>query len=191
VSVATSDDELKFVTATDASVVDIEAVQERHQEGPCVEAFRTGEIVTVSDIAGLQKWHPYRAAAADSGWKSVVGLPLSLDEHRVGSLNVYDRRVRDWSVADLDAARALADIATAYLTRAGELAEAQELSKQLQRALDSRIIIEQAKGIVSRDQQVSVDAAFELLRRYSRNTNTPLRDVATAVVNDGLTMPPV
>jgi GAF domain-containing protein len=185
VSVAVGEGRLEFVTSTDHTVVTIEQAQERHQAGPCVEAFRSGEVVVVSDISQTT-WPHYRAAAAQAGFESVVGLPLRLDDHRVGSLNVYDRRVREWSEADLAAARVLADVATAYLVRAGELAEARKLGEQLQHALDSRIVIEQAKGMLSRDHSISVDAAFELLRSHSRRTNTPLRQVAHAVVHDSL-----
>jgi GAF domain-containing protein len=123
VSVAVGEGRLKFVTSTDHAVVAIEQVQERYQAGPCVEAFRRRDVVVVPDISQTT-WPHYRVAAAESGFESVVGLPLTLDDHRVGSLNVYDRRVRDWSEVDLAAARVLADVATAYLVRAGELAEA-------------------------------------------------------------------
>jgi AmiR/NasT family two-component response regulator len=80
----------------------------------------------------------------------------------------------------------MADIATAYIVRAGELNEARHLAEQLQHALDSRVIVEQAKGVLSRDHAISVDAAFELLRSHSRIHQRQLRDVAYAVVHDGL-----
>lgn len=185
VSVAVGEGRLEFVTATDQSVVTIEQAQERYQAGPCVEAFRRREVVTVPDISQTA-WRHYRAAASEAAFVSAVGLPLMLDDRRVGSLNVYDRRVREWSEADLAAAQVLADVATAYLLRAGELAEARKLGEQLQHALDSRIVIEQAKGMLSRDHSISVDAAFDLLRSHSRRTNTPLREVAHSVVHDGV-----
>jgi GAF domain-containing protein len=187
VSVAVGEGRLKFVTSTDHAVVAIDQVQERYQAGPCVEAFRRRDVVVVPDISQTT-WPHYRVAAAESGFESVVGLPLTLDDHRVGSLNVYDRRVRDWSEVDLAAARVLADVATAYLVRAGELAEARKLGEQLQHALDSRVVIEQAKGMLSRDHSIPVDAAFDLLRSHSRRSNTPLRQVAHAVVNEGLAL---
>lgn len=171
-------------------MIGIERAQERQQQGPCVEAFRSGEVQAVSRIDQLDNWPDYKETAAEFGFISVVGLPLAVAGRRVGSLNVYDTRERDWSDHDLRAARVLADMATTYILRAGELAEARELSDQLQHALQSRIVIEQAKGMLARDHDVSVDRAFELLRKMSRERSTPLRTVADAVVSLGLRLPP-
>lgn len=186
ISVATRDDRLEFVTATDQSLLELEMVQRDHQMGPCVEAFRRGEPVVVEDIAALECWERYREAAARTGFGAVVGMPLAVGTRRVGSLNIYDRGPRTWSQDDLEAVRTMADIATAYIVRAGELNEARHLAEQLQHALDSRVIVEQAKGVLSRDHAISVDAAFELLRSHSRIHQRQLRDVAYAVVHDGL-----
>lgn len=186
VSVINDDGLLEFVTATGQRVVEIEHVQQSNQEGPCVEAFRSGEPVPVSDIRTLVQWPEYQATAARHGLRSVVGLPLALDDHRIGSLNVYDSEVRQWTDVELSSARVLADVATAYLVNAGELARARKVTGQLQVALDSRVVIEQAKGMLSRDHSVSVDDAFQLLRDYSRSHNVALRDVATAIVTSGL-----
>lgn len=189
VSVANPHDQLLFVTATDEAVNGVERIQESGQAGPCVEAFRSGEVVVVNEIDDLDRWPEYRQAAQRAGFVSVVGVPLAAGCRRLGSLNVYDTRHRVWTDADLRVARVLADIATAYIVRSGELAEAHVLSAQLQRALDSRIVIEQAKGMLARDHDVTVDRAFELLRAHSRQKSTPLRSVAEAVVHMGLQLP--
>jgi GAF domain-containing protein len=189
VSVASEEGTLEFVTSTTQDVVELEHVQQRDQQGPCVSAFTTGEVVVVREIASLEQWPAYQDAARRAGFASVVGVPLALDGLKVGSLNVYDARLRDWSRTDLAAARVLADVATAYLVRAGQLAEERRLTQQLQQALDSRIVIEQAKGMVGRDHQISVDEAFDLMRQYSRANNRSLRDVATAVVEQGAAIP--
>jgi GAF domain-containing protein len=186
VSLAAPGDRLEFVTATDQSLIDLEMVQQERQEGPCVLAFRTGEPVTVSDISELDLWPEYRDTAARTGLAAVLGVPLAVGERRVGVINVYARHPREWSDTDLQAARTLADIATAYIVRSGELAEAHYLSRELQHALDSRVIIEQAKGVLSRHHATSVDDAFDLLRSYSRRNSMRLRDVAHAVVHDHL-----
>jgi GAF domain-containing protein len=189
VSVVDDSGKLTFITSTSQLLVNIEHVQTKYQAGPCVESFHLGEVVPVSDIEELEQWPQYRDQARRSGLRSVVGLPLVLDDHRIGSLNVYDTKVRDWTGSDLESARVLADMATAYLVHAGELAEARELSKQLQHALDSRIIIEQAKGMLSRDHSMPVDDAFVLLRQYARSHNLVLREVARSVVESGLQLP--
>ena len=149
-------------------------------------AFHTGEPVTVSDISELELWPEYRDTAARSNLSAVLGMPLAVGDRHVGVINVYSRQPREWSDTDIEAGRTLADIATAYLVRAGELSEAHDLSRELQHALDSRVIIEQAKGVLSRHHAVSVDEAFGLLRSYSRRNSVRLRDVANAVVHEQL-----
>jgi GAF domain-containing protein len=186
ISLASAGDRLEFVTATDQSLIELETVQEARQEGPCVLAFRTGEPVTIYDIAELDMWHEYRKTAARGNFRAVIGMPLAIGERRVGSLNIYQRAPREWSDTELDVARTLADIATAYAVRSGELAEARDVTRELQYALDSRVIIEQAKGALSAQRDLPVDAAFELLRTYARRTNRRLRDVAHEVVHHGL-----
>lgn len=189
VSVCVGDDRLRFVTATSALVVGIEEQQDEHQYGPCVEAFRSGEIVAVGNLGDLDRWPEYRAAAEQVGVSSVAGIPMVVDGLRLGALDVYDVSERAWSDDNLDAARVLADIATVYVVRAGELAEARELTGQLQHALDSRVVIEQAKGMVARDLDVDVDAAFTSLRRHARSNHRRLREVAAAVVDGTLRIP--
>lgn len=182
VSLAARDGHLRFVTATDRSLTELEMVQESEQEGPCVEAFRRNEVVLVSDIAAEPRWDRYRQAARHADYQAVVGMPLVVGEHRLGSLNLYQRRIRTWSDDDIDAVRTLADIATAYIVRAGELVEARTIADQLQRALDSRVIIEQAKGIISNRHEISVSEAFDVLRSHARRQRRPLREVSTDVV---------
>ncbi|WP_420452157.1 GAF and ANTAR domain-containing protein [Ilumatobacter sp.] len=189
VSVANEQGQLLFVTATSETVIAVERTQEQNQAGPCVEAFATGEVVAVRNIADLDS-EDYRRAARESGFESVVGVPLWTGATRIGSLNVYDDQVRDWNVEELRVARVLADIAATYIVRAGELEQQRRLSGQLQHALDSRVVIEQAKGIIAHSHGVPVGQAFDLLRTHSRRTNTPLRQLADAVVTLGLELPP-
>ena len=189
VSVVTPDDELRFVSATSERITTIEQVQDRYQAGACVEAFRTGGVVVISSPEGLHRWPHYREAIERAGLGAVVGLPLAIDGNRIGSLNVYDEP-RVWSADDIEATQVLADIASAYLRHAGQLAETRQLSSQLQDALDSRVTIEQAKGMLSRDHSVSVDRAFDMMRAHARSTNTGLRDVAEGVVAGVLVLEP-
>jgi GAF domain-containing protein len=186
VSIANAENQLEFITATDRTLTDLEVTQQQHQAGPCVEAFRRGEPIVLTNIAEQARWDAYRDAAAASNYAAVIGAPLKVGGHRIGSLNIYNRQPRDWTADDVDAATAFAEIATAYTVRAGQLAEAVDVAGQLQHALDSRIIIEQAKGVLSHAHSISVGAAFELLRSYSRSHNQPIRDIAHAVVHDHL-----
>lgn len=186
VSLATADGRLEFVAATDHSLTDLEEVQQAHQAGPCVEAFRRGEPVVINSIPEEVHWDAYRAAASATNFAAVIGMPLVIGEHRLGSLNIYDRAPRNWTDDEVEGAAALAEIATAHIVRAGQLASAVDLTGQLQHALDSRVVIEQAKGMLSHRHDISVGAAFELLRGYSRSHNRALRDVADAVVEGQL-----
>jgi GAF domain-containing protein len=184
--IALADEEarLRYATASSDDVVALEQVQEEHQEGPCMDAFRTQTVVTVADIAGRPDWAEYRKEAGRLGFHAVAGVPLSLGAERLGALNLYDTESREWSADDLDVVRVLADMAAGYMVHE-RLEDSRRRTEQLQRALDTRVLIEQAKGILSAAMKVSVDEAFELLRHYSRNNNTSLRVIAEAVVRDG------
>lgn len=190
VSVITEDGTMKFVTSTSESVVDVERAQEAEQSGLCIEAFRTGQVIAVSSIEELDRWPEYQRAADRSGFQSMAGIPLLIGDRRLGSLNVYDKRKREWSDRDLRAAHVFADIATTYILRSGELAEAKKLSEQLQSALETRVVIEQAKGMIARDHDITVDHAFDMLRQLSRDRSAPLRTIADAVVTLGLRLSP-
>ena len=207
VCVANAHGQLLHFVATDDGVAEVERVQERTQAGPGADAFRDGELVTVGDLEldrvdgvdgvdgagggdGVDRWGEFRRAARRRGFGSVVGLPLRSGDRRLGSLDVYDTSARRWDDAELRAARALADVASTHVVRSGELAEARELTSQLQHALEARVVIEQAKGVLSRHHGVSMDEAFSLLRDSSRRRSVPLRTIAEGVVSDGLIAPP-
>ena len=189
VSIATTGGDLEFLAATHEGVAAVERAQEAGQVGPCVEAYRSGEVVAVGDISQLNRWGDYGVTAANQGFTAVVGIPLTVGEHRVGSLDVYDHRLRGWGADSLAAAGVLSDMATAYVVRSSELAAARELSRQLQSALDSRVVIEQAKGMLARAHSLSVEDAFAVLRSHARTNHVSLRSVAQAVVEDGLELP--
>lgn len=189
VSVVDGDNELRFVTATDEVTVQMEEAQEKGQEGPCVTAFLNHQAVTVGDIRTARDWPGYAAVAQNLGLQAVVGYPLSHNDRIVGALNLYDSKPREWTDDDLDVIGVFADMATAYLVRASELAESRRLTAQLQQALDSRVVVEQAKGILAGELGITVDEAFHNLRRHSRENNLKLADLCHAVVNLGLRIP--
>ncbi len=189
--VAVTDDRgsLRFMTGTSARVVQIEAVQDDQQVGPCVTAAATQKPVTISDVRTITDWPGYREAAERLGFRSVVGYPLSLGTERFGALNVYDDAPRAWSDEAITAIGVFADMATALIVRASQLQEATMLAAQLQTALDNRVLIEQAKGMIATQLDVSVDRAFQILRSHARNHQLKLSKVAEAVVTTGLRVP--
>lgn len=181
------DDRLTYATAVPVRVSKLGQAQEQSQSGPGVEACRSGEIVVVPDLRlRTGDWSAYCAAAAEAGVVAVAGIPMRLETRKVGALNLDAAGVRQWAAEDLAVAQILADMATAYLINASQFGQQQRLNEQLQRALDSRVLIEQANGIVAATRGTSVEEAFDLIRRHARNHHASLRSVADAIVHVGL-----
>jgi AmiR/NasT family two-component response regulator len=111
---------------------------------------------------------------------------MRLADKIIGTLNLYSAGPREWSDKDIAVARVLADVATRYVVNASMLRQQEQLSEQLQHALESRVVIEQAKGITAQKNSVTVDQAYRLIRRHARNNNASLRMVAEAIVAVGL-----
>ena len=177
---------LHAVMAVPSHLAPLEVYQEQEQEGPCADAFRSGRTVAVTDLRLEERWPGYRRVAKELGMRSVVGVPMRLADQSVGALNMYHAETREWSDEDLDAARVLANMATGYLMNASSLAKQTQLAHQLQQALDSRVVIEQAKGVLAEARGISVEAAFDRLRSHARSHNSRVQHVATAVVSMGL-----
>jgi GAF domain-containing protein len=186
VSVADHTGTLRFVTATDEIITCVEQVQQDTQEGPCHQAYTTGEAVYVTDLTTVPDWPHYRASALGAGLCAVAGIPMGHGATRLGSLDVYDQRVREWSEDDRASAQVLADMATGYIIHASQLEQAQRINEQLQTALDSRVLIEQAKGLLAGERHISLDEAWTLIRDHARRRNAPARSVAQAIVELGM-----
>ena len=183
-----TDGRLRFVTAVPEHLVPLEQYQEEHQRGPCVAAYESGEIVAVEDLRDREdgSWSGYCSLAHSLGMGAVAGIPMSLGEHTFGALNLYAAGTRRWPPEDLAAAAVLADMATGYLINASTYHQQEQLNEQLQRALESRIVIEQAKGVIAEARSVDVEKAFEHIRQHARSHNVKVRDVAEAIVRVGL-----
>ena len=178
---------LTFVSAVTGQVAQLERLQESLQQGPCVDSCYSGTVVAVGDVReAADRWGDYAQVALSLGVRAVAGIPMTLQGRGVGALNLYAGEVREWPPEDLAAAQALADMATAYLANASRLQQQVDLSDQLSRALTSRVVVEQAKGVVAEAAGVGVDEAFQRIRTWARNHNTPLHTVATMVVEQGL-----
>lgn len=174
---------LRFVTAVSSDSVDLEQLQEELQMGPCRDAYETGVVVSVYDVRRESaRWPEFSAEAARLGVAGMAGVPMRLAGKPVGALNLYVHEPRIWPAQDIAVAEVLADVFTAYIINGSKLRQQEELARQLQFALDSRVIIEQAKGITANQRGLSVDQAFDLLRRHARSNNASLRSVAEAVV---------
>jgi GAF domain-containing protein len=176
---------LRFATASNQTITDVEHVQQDSQSGPCDVAFNTGHTVYVPDLNQSSDWPQLRDAARRVGLVSVAGVPLSIADTTIGSLNIYDDKVRDWNSDDLTV-QVLASMATAYLAGASELDRARRTNQQLQAALDNRVLIEQAKGFLAGQRNITLEEAFTTLRNQARSHNTSVRSIAHAVVELGL-----
>ncbi len=186
VSLSDEHGRLRFATATNESITDLEYIQQDSQQGPCHVAFSTNHAVFVRDLAEPTDWPVLSDAALRAGLLSVAGIPMTFDGQPVGSLNIYDNQIRDWTDQDVAVARVLADIAIGYVVHASELDRARRVNEQLEAALESRVLIEQAKGVLAGERGITVDRAFAVLRKHARSRNASMRSVAHAVVELGL-----
>lgn len=178
---------LDLVTATDARVTRIDAAQLEIGNGPCLDAYRRGEQVMSEDLTAETRWPTaYLEAAAAEGFGAVAGLPMPVDDRPIGALNLYRESPSPWSVEEVGAAQLLADMATGYVVNVRNLDASRTLNGQLSHALDSRIIIEQAKGVLAERHGMDVNDAFDLLRRYARQERRSLHGVCREVVDRGL-----
>lgn len=175
------------IASSDGRSERVEAVQVDWGEGPCVESFRTGSAVAVDDIRETGPSR-FREAAEASDFRSVLAVPLRLRTSTIGALNLFGSSVGALSGEDAAVARALADVATIGILQERAIRDGRLLTEQLEHALASRVLIEQAKGIVAQTRQVPVDEAFQVLRNYARRNNERLRDVAERVVDRRLTI---
>ncbi|MFZ7088448.1 ANTAR domain-containing protein [Curtobacterium sp. RRHDQ10] len=159
-------------------------------EGPCVEAFATGATVSVENTTEMHaRWPRFAAASALAGYASVHSIPLRLRETTLGSMNLFRETDGTLNEEDARAAQALTDVATISILQQRSVDHATLAQEQLQRALDSRVVIEQAKGFLSQTHDLDMDGAFQLLRQYARSHQLALADVARAVVERRTVLP--
>jgi GAF domain-containing protein len=175
---------LHLVASTTESAELVEIMQLNAGAGPCVDCFTTGSPVTVGDIeADGDSWPDFRAEALRQGFRSVHATPMRLRGEVIGAMNLFGKRVGAMTAPDIGVAQALADVATIGILQERSIRESGIVAEQLQHALNSRVLIEQAKGVVSESAGVEMDIAFAALRDYARSHNLPLGAVAQAVVN--------
>jgi hypothetical protein len=180
-------DDLVFATAVPEHLRELEKVQDEHSSGPCVTAYREERLVAVDDLREhVARWPEYCAVAESIGVSSVASLPMQLHGVKVGCLNLYAEGPQTWEEDDLSVGVVMADVATGYLITASIIQEQAELNAQLQKALDTRIVIEQAKGVVANHHRITVDAAFQRLREYARSHNATVMAVAESIVRRDL-----
>ena len=183
------DGQLRFLTAVSEASAELERdhAQLHPFPCPCRDAYSTGEVVRVTDIrAESTRWPEFSASATRLSLAGVAAIPMRLADQTIGALNLYSPEPREWSDEDLGVAGVLADMATSYVVNASKLHQQEHLSEQLQEALASRVVIEQAKGITSQQSSVTLEEAYQRMRRHARSNNASLHLVAEAIVGVGL-----
>ncbi len=176
---------LHFMAASSEPVHLLELFQVAVEEGPCVDCFRSGQAVDKVDLRrSADRWRVFTPRALGAGFTSAHAFPLRLRQQIVGSLGLFSIEPVELAPSDAEIVQALADIATIGILQERTIRESVQLADRLQSALDSRIIIEQAKGVLAQKNGTSIDEAFELLRSYSRRNHLRLSDLAHAVVRD-------
>jgi transcriptional regulator with GAF, ATPase, and Fis domain len=177
-------EELRPVAASSEDAQTMELLQLQSEEGPCLEAYQSGAQVRIPDLSHVaQRWPRFVAAVALNGaFSSVHAIPLRLRGQSIGALNLLHREPGALPDVDLALAQALADVATIGILQERAIRRGEILNEQLQTALNSRVVIEQAKGVVAQHLGVGMDAAFDRLRRYCRANNLRLAQVARLLV---------
>jgi GAF domain-containing protein len=176
--------ELRVAAASSEQAGLLELFQLQNDQGPCLECFRTGRPVTAADLAGpAPRWPRFAQAATQAGFATVEALPMRLRDQVIGALNLFRAGPGPFGPGDLRIAQALADVATIGLLHERNVRRSETVAEQLQAALNSRVIIEQAKGKLAERLSIDMDRAFTMLRDYARNSNQRLTDVARAFVD--------
>lgn len=168
-----------------AELLELFAVQT--DDGPCVDCVRTGEPVSSPDLqASALRWPRFAAAARECGFRSAHALPMRLRDDVLGGLTLLGTEPRGVGADDLALAQALADVATIGILQQRTIEHGDQLSAQLQTALNSRVLIEQAKGVLAEHGGMSMDEAFGHLRGYARGHHRRLTELAAEVVGGGV-----
>lgn len=186
---ADSDGRLHVVGSTSERASDIEETELGVDQGPCLDSFRSGSVVETTDLASSgERWPDFVPVALRRGLRSGYAVPLTLRGQHLGALNLFFDRVGALTDQDAAVAQALSDFATIGLVQHRALRERADRAAHLQHALDSRVVIEQAKGAVAFQRGVSIDEAFKILRQHARSINARLHDVAQQIVERRLSL---
>ena len=175
---------LRYVASSSEAMKFVELLELQHEEGPCLDAYRTGRLTVSHQLDdAMQRWPQFALHAGDAGLASLAGIPMRLRTDTIGALNLFSHRPGGLSDDDQEIAQAIADIATIGVLNERAIRDGRIIAAQLQTALASRVTIEQAKGILAENLGITVDDAFTRLRNHARSTNSKLTETARAVVS--------
>lgn len=187
IMLAPPEGELRVMASSSEAMRVLELFELQSREGPCLDCFRSGQAVVNQNLGLVNgRWPLFATEALAAGFRSVHALPMRLRGTIIGALNLFRVDQGEMSQPDVDAAQALADVATIGILQHRGALEAQVLNEQLNHALNSRVIIEQAKGMVAEREGLDMERSFSRLRNHARNHNLRLVDVATDVISGAL-----
>jgi GAF domain-containing protein len=177
------DQVLRNLAVSDRRAVVLEELQEEHGEGPCVDAFDEKEPISVDDLGSDRRWPDFAPAAAARDLLAVLASPIPYSDQAVGVVTVFASQPHEWTEAECEAIVAFTELVALLILNAMEARERGRLAADLQVALDSRVAIEQAKGVLVGRHGLTTRQAFERLRRQARDQRRPLAEVARGVVS--------
>lgn len=178
---------LHVVAASDEDMRTLEIFEIQSDEGPCLDCWYSGRLITSRDLTIDDRWTSFRHRVVDLGFRSALAAPLRLRDHNIGALNVLWRRADAIGEREIQAAQALADLAALGLTSRAVPSEATFLAEQIQKTINARVTIEQAKGMMAEQGEMDMNAAYSLLRDYSRASAAHLLDSAERVLRREIT----
>jgi GAF domain-containing protein len=179
---------LRVMASSAENIHLLELFQLQNDDGPCLECYRTGAPVSHPDLSvAAGRWPLFAPAATESGFRTVHALPMRLRSQVIGALNLFHTDPNALAPEVTRIGQAMADVATIGLIQQRALHHQDIVVDQLQTALDSRVIIEQAKGVLAERHGIDPGEAFTLLRRYARNHNQQLTELAAAVIDGSTT----
>jgi GAF domain-containing protein len=174
---------LQFMAATDENVRSLELYQLQNSDGPCLDAFRLGEPVVNADLSHAgDRWPQFASRAIEAGYQSVHAFPMRLRDQVIGAMGLFGSEDHRFDPDEVRVVQALADIATIGLLQQRSITHAEDLTEQLQVALNSRIVIEQAKGAYAELHDISVEEAFRRLRQEARRSRRKLTEVCAEML---------
>ena len=183
IMLATPDGKLQVVTSSSEAMRIVELFELQSAEGPCLECFHSRQPVVNQDLTtAADRWPHFAPVAVQAGFRAADAIPMRLRGRIIGALNLFRTEVGSMSEDDVVIAQALADIATIAILQNRDTVATREVNAQLETALSSRIVIEQAKGMIAERQRIPVDEAFNRLRSHARNHNLRLAAVAAGTV---------
>ncbi len=186
-ALAAGQGELRVMASSTERVRALELIELQKDEGPCRDCLRSGEQVLNQRLDDAsERWPRFAPAAREAGFHMAHALPLRLRSDVIGAMNIFSPDLRELAAQEVNLTQALADAASIGILQERAVKHGADLAGQLQGALNSRIVIEQAKGIVAERRRVGMDEAFAMLRRYARSNRIQLSDVARAIINKSL-----